>query len=252
MFVLPVSRVSVAICSPDGKDELLLAEGVASPVWLRIGIVRRLAPPRDSSSDWNFLPYPDVDAALLAVRQRLYGDRILAEIRCDACGAWGDVSLSVDQYLSMNRPRPLGQTVAGDDGWWEWKDVRFRVPTVSAVWNAVEKFGYGAGAAGTLLRYCAGGDSPEVMARVSSVLKRVAPPLAGLIQGFCPQCGEPVRGWFDPGGFVIEELRARASIVFEHVHLLAQAYGWTEDLILALPSQRREIYAARIAEGRRE
>jgi hypothetical protein len=60
-----------------------------------------------------------------------------------------------------------------------------------------------------------------------------------------------VQAWFDPGEFVIEEIRARAQRVFEEVHLIASCYGWTEDVILDLPADRRVFYAERIEEDRR-
>src|SRR5271169_2576347 len=99
MFVLPVSRTPVELRAPTGHDDILIAEGAVS-AHFRVEVARRLAPPLGAGLDWNTLPYVDVDAALLALRQFLTGDKLVAEIQCRACGAWGDVHLSIAEYLN--------------------------------------------------------------------------------------------------------------------------------------------------------
>ena len=253
MFALPVSGLPVRFRVPEGRDELLFAEGAVGmhPAWLRVEAVRRLAPPVDDSTTWDGLPYADVDAALLALRRRMNGDRLVAEVRCSSCFAWCDSELSILDFLRANRPRRVADVDRRPDGWFAWqpdgqdREVRFRAPSVAAVLESTET----ADAAQSLLQSCvdpAGFDSPEIAARVSGLLEKMAPPLTGVIRGVCPHCGQKMRGWFDPGAFVLTELQQRASAAFEQVHLLARAYGWTEDEILSLPSRRRAIYAARI------
>jgi hypothetical protein len=255
MFDLPISGLRVRLRVPEGRDELLFAEGAAGmhPAWLRVEAVRRLAPPVDESTTWDGLPYADVDAALLALRRRMNGDRLVAEVRCSSCFAWCDSELSIMDFLRANRPRRVADVDRRPNGWFAWcpsgrdqdREVRFRSPSVAAVLESTET----ADAAQFLLQSCVdaeGFDSPEIAPRVSGLLEKLAPPLAGVIRGVCPHCGHKMRGWFDPGAFVLTELQQHASAVFEHVHLLARAYGWTEDAILSLPSRRRAIYAARI------
>lgn len=257
MFLLPVSQVAVAPRAPDGHDELLLAEGSVDSIALRVDAVRRLAPPVDAGVNWDDLPYTDVDAALLAIRRHLKGDRLCAELRCGACGAWGDVVLSVQGYLADKRPRAVRAITPGKDGWLNWKDVVFRIPSTAAVLNALGPGRPVAEAAQLLLQDCVvtGAEAsprPErALARVSPLLERIAPRLAGLIQGTCPQCGQTARGWFDPGQFVLRELQSRASAVFEQIHLIASRYGWSEATILALPARRRALFAGFIDQDRR-
>lgn len=255
MFVLPISGVPVRFRTPEGHDELLLAEApssAASAIEMRVEAARRLAPPVDSARDWSELPFGDVDAALLALRQQTSGDRLVAEMRCPACTAWCDILLSIGAYLAANRPRRVPGVDAQPNGWYAWKGSRFRVPAVTSVLDSLKAAP--ADQPRLLLRSCLGADSPEVAVeasrrietRIASVLERIAPLLSGEVQGTCPHCAKEVRGWFDPGAFVLSELQGRASLIFEHVHLLAGAYGWSEDAILALPSRRRAAYASRI------
>jgi hypothetical protein len=251
MFVLPVSLVPVRIRPPDGHDEIFLAEGPPRSLGLRVESVRRLAPPCADGVDWMNLPFADVDAALLGLRQDLYGDQLVAEIRCSACGTQGDVPLSITEYLAANRPVRVRGASSQGDGWWTWKDLRFRIPTTGDVLEEVDRAGPGAAAVNGLLRRCVGADSARVLRRLGSILDRMAPPLSGPIHGVCPECGESVPGWIDPGVFVLSELQGKASCLFEQIHLLASCYGWTEELILALPARRRAAYASRIAEERR-
>lgn len=249
MFQLPVSQVAVVPRAPDGHDELLLAEGAADSIGLRVAAVRRLAPPLAAGVEWDALPFADVDAALLGLRRHLHGDRLRAELRCGACGACGDVVLSVTRYLADKRPRPVKAITAGPDGSLRWKDSVFRIPSTGAVLAALGQGQPGADAARRLQQDCvvqgagAGPTPARAMVRVSALLERIAPPLAGLIQGTCPECGTAVRGWFDPGRFVLHELQARAAEVWTQVHLLASRYGWPEATILALPARRRALYA---------
>src|SRR5262245_40220007 len=105
MFVLPVSGTPVTLRAPSGHDDVFLAESAGGGVALRIEIVGRLAPP--ASGHWHALPYVDVDAALLALRRFLAGDRLVAEIRCGACREWLDVTLSIEEYLAAHRPHPV-------------------------------------------------------------------------------------------------------------------------------------------------
>lgn len=237
MFVLPVSAATVVFRPPSGYDDLLLAEHVGD-VRLRVEMVRRLAPPARADEDWTTLPFVDVDAALLGLRRFLEGDRLIAEIQCGACSAWGDVAFSIAEYLDAHRPRRAARARVAS------------IPTVGHVLAAIEAHGPGPAAIAALeasygAEHGGGADARKALAR----LEKAAPALSGPIEGVCPQCAAPVSAWFDPGAFVLAEMRPRAQMIYDEVHLLASAYGWTEDGILSLPGPRRAAYAARIAHG---
>lgn len=72
-----------------------------------------------------------------------------------------------------------------------------------------------------------------------------ADPLAEvLVAVACPECGAEFDADVDPIGFVWAEVEARAVRLLHEVDELARAYGWTEDVILALPPARRTAYLA--------
>jgi hypothetical protein len=234
MFVLPISRTPVELRVPTGQDEMMISG--AGGVHQRVEVVRRLAPPARSGVDWHLLPYVDVDAALLGLRQFLYGDKLVAEIQCPACGAWGDIQLSIAEYLRANRP-PSRRVEAPS-----------YVPTVRQVLSVIAEYGPGEAGARALEAECLSDCCSLEAQRKRAELEKAAPCLAGHIEGLCPHCGMVVTAWFDPGGFVLGELGIRATALLQEVHLLASRYGWSEETILALPEQRRAAYAASITE----
>jgi hypothetical protein len=239
MFVLPVSGAVVHARAPRGCDDMVLCESFGSDALLRVELVRRLTPLANPALTWDTLPYVDVDAALLGLRQLLTGDRVVAEIQCTECTTWGDVELSIAEYLRANRPRPP-RAPGG---------VRF--PTVAQVLAALTEYGPGKRAARALEAEILPPSDQGAARRLRATLERAAPLLSRAVGGPCPHCGAAIVGWFDPGAFVVAEMRAHAARLLEEVHLVASRYGWQEDAILALPGPRRTAYVEFIEmEGR--
>lgn len=54
----------------------------------------------------------------------------------------------------------------------------------------------------------------------------------------CPHCAAPTGFWFDP----LDWIARHAGQAFRDVHMLARAYGWAEDAILAMSTARRQTY----------
>ncbi|WP_295386991.1 hypothetical protein [uncultured Thiodictyon sp.] len=239
---LPVSAEQVTLREPGGRDELLLAAG-SGGFALRLEAVRRLAPPLDPAIDWDQLPLADLDAALLAVRRRLIGERLMAEVRCAGCGTLGDVGFTVSDYLAAHAPNPPRGLERDDQGWYVLGQTRLRIPTVAAYRAAAQTARSMADLAARLEDHCIGGLTGADRRRALRTLERVAPLLGGEIAGQCPACEAPVYAWFEPGDFVLSELRQRAAGLYEEVHLLASVYHWSEQAILALPASRRSRYA---------
>lgn len=64
----------------------------------------------------------------------------------------------------------------------------------------------------------------------------------------CPDCGAEQSVLFDPARFLAEEMARASDQVLSEVAEIALAYHWSEDAILAMPSERRRYYLGRIAQ----
>jgi len=70
-----------------------------------------------------------------------------------------------------------------------------------------------------------------------------ADPLAEILLSFeCPLCRCSREQALDLPEFIWAELEAFAKRLLSEIHILATAYGWTEDRILALADSRRSLY----------
>ena len=71
----------------------------------------------------------------------------------------------------------------------------------------------------------------------------LADPMAEILVNLpCPACGFDNNPHLDIGSFLWTEMEAHAKRLLLEVHLLASAYGWTEQAILSLSGQRRAAY----------
>ncbi len=71
----------------------------------------------------------------------------------------------------------------------------------------------------------------------------LADPLAEIALAFeCPTCKSASEEAIDLPAFFWAELEAYARRLLREVHILAAAYGWSEDEILSLSDSRRAIY----------
>ena len=184
----------------------------------------------------------DVDALIAELRRAAIGDGLVAEGRCATCATPVDVDFSLEALLSHARPRTSRLAEPAEEGWWRLRgsDTRFRIPTAADVEASSDL--------ADLVARCVTG-TPDVR-RVERALSALAPTLRTTGLGECPECGAEVVVDVDARTLCLEELRFLAGGVLEDVHLLASAYGWSEDAILALPSPRRQAYAEMIRSGR--
>lgn len=64
----------------------------------------------------------------------------------------------------------------------------------------------------------------------------------------CPDCGHQWQATFDILTFFWQELTAWVQRILREVHQLASAYGWREADILAMSTQRRQLYLDMISQ----
>lgn len=254
-ITLPVSGIGVEVAELGGYEDVLLTEIRACDTALALELVERVARPIGRDVEWSALTVSDLDALVLHIRRAVLADIVRTTVRCraQACGERVDIRFGIGEYLAHHRPRRARQVEAEDEpGWYALRDrsARFRLPS---------------GADMVALRACARPEielrrrciQPEdaggaVLRRVQRAMEALAPNLAGDLVGTCAECGEHLALRFDPQRYCLRELRMHAASVYDDVHVLATAYGWTEPDILALPRARRARYAELVRGERRE
>lgn len=193
-------------------------------------------------------PLGHCNTALMRLHQALFGNRLPLWVDCPQCAQRMEFELDTAQLPAM--------TVAPDgvDLQIEGQCQHFRCPS-SRDLAQIARHTDPDQAADQLLRACAGPDvtlpeDPETRRRLRAVVEdalEAADPWADLSLLFqCPACDCSGDACFDIGQVLWERLEARAQQVFSDVHLLAQAYGWSEPQILALSDARRAAYLARV------
>ncbi|HEX2047668.1 MAG TPA: hypothetical protein VHF27_07885 [Acidimicrobiales bacterium] len=251
---LHVSGLEVEVRQPAGAEDVLLAEAWSLDAALAVELVSRVAAPAGAGApEWADLVHTDLDALLLVVRATVFGDVIRSDVVCPAvdCQARADITFGIGDYLRHHRPRPPRRVhPAAEPGWYllDGAAVRFRLPTAADLLAAAAE-----PRPDEVLR--ARTTSPSrlpapLRRRVDAAMAALAPPLVDDLLAACPECHQAFTVRFDPREYCLRELRAQALSVFEDVHLLASAYNWPEQEILALPRSRRLLYAEMAREER--
>ncbi|HEV8325053.1 MAG TPA: hypothetical protein VG389_25790 [Myxococcota bacterium] len=207
----------------------------------------QLAAPGVGGAAVAALPLGRRDAALLALRRRLFGNRASCFAACPACAAAVEIDLDLSAMLAA--PAAEGPFELERDGW----VVRFRLPTTEDL-VAIRKCAGGETARALLLSRCvssavreglemeAASMPPDVAAALDARMAE-ADPLADVeVRVACPACRHEWLAPFDVDTFLAEELGAQGRRLLREVDRLARAYGWSEDAILSLSPLRRQAY----------
>lgn len=205
-----------------------------------------LADPERAPSSLADRPLGERNAALLGLRRDLFGPRLPATVDCPGCQARLELDLDVPALLAVvagGKP-PASLEVAG---------LRFRPPTsrdLAAIASATDI----EDATFQLLRAClvapaaapAAADLAALLGPVEAALELADP---GADVSLALRCDRCARAWsvpLDIPGIVWEELEAHAQRLLDEVHVLAQAYGWSEAETLGLSAARRAAYLERV------
>jgi hypothetical protein len=247
VVLLPISGKEIILREISGAEDMLLLGGADTVPRLVRDFLVELA--HVDAESIEQLPVGDVEWLLLAVRRALLGEIVQADMLCPSqgCGARIDVMFRVSDYVRHRRPsRAIRAAADSGDPWLS--DARtgltFRVPTLA---DQIALSGRPRAAA-ELLRLCVReAETTGAQRKADSLLDKLAPTLSNYITGECPECGARVEAYFDIEQFVLRELRDTAARLYDDVHHIAFAYGWSEKEIVSLPRSRRIAYAERIA-----
>jgi len=200
------------------------------------------------------------DAALLALRESVFGPRLVCVASCPACGERLELTLEVRELLVGQQTEQTEQpsTISLETGGYE---VSFRLPTTSDIAQlAISQDKDVEWARQMLLARCVqsatlGGAEVGVLNLPSNVLEAIAErmgvedPQGDLqLSMRCPACAHGWQEAFDIGHFIWGELNAWATRTLGEVHRLARAYGWREADILSMSPLRRQMYLDMVGE----
>jgi hypothetical protein len=256
MVVLPVSGVEASLRCPAGHEDVLLCEAPRRDTALTLRLLSALATTGDGAPCWEELTVTDMQAMLLELRRLVFGDVVHGHTRCEAprCRVRVDITFRLSDYLRHHAPRfPRQAEESGERGWYRLRNtaaVTFRLPRAAdrlALQGRMR-------AEEALRERCIRPRtvSARLLARVVRAMEALAPSLADVIAGSCPECRAPIAVYFDPEEFTLQELGDVSGRVFEEIHLLASRYHWSEEQIMRLPGTRRAQFAelVRSDEGR--
>ncbi|WP_406835067.1 hypothetical protein ACICHK_01080 [Streptomyces sp. AHU1] len=262
-----------------GAADLLAAweAGLTAGHFGRALLLHTVARPTADPEELLSVPVGRRDADLFALRRVLFGDTLEVRVECGDCSEAMEFDFDPDELTEGGRAGRGAEAAAAsdggaggdgdglrveEDGW----AVTFRLPTagdLAAV--AAERPGDAVRARSVLLARCAvaaerdgtpvavgelPGLLPERVQRRMAEVAAAADPCADVtLNVACPACGHATRAELDIASYLWTELDAWARGTLLDVHLLATAYGWSEQEILALSPLRRRYYLELCADG---
>jgi hypothetical protein len=223
---------------PDLRRPLVLLHHAGDPDAARGGETAELA-------RLSALPVAARDLALLRLRELMFGPALGVFSGCPACGERLEFTLEVAELAAR-----LEAAASAGPAEWDEAGRRYQLRPVTTD-DLLVTLGVPdpAEAADRLLARCLrcpddppGGQSPVVPASAVKRFEELHADTEIRCAVDCPACGARHLHDLDIARFLWREVAAAASRLLSDVHLLATAYGWREQDILALSARRRAAY----------
>ena len=192
------------------------------------------------------------DLHLMTLFAENFGATLDGVAACPACGAALEAAVAVgDVWLGPGEAQRVDLFEWRGQGW----RVAFRLPTTGdlmAIRGAADP------AEALRARVIDTVEGPEgeaalavlpepVRAAWEAEVAALDPQAEVLLSLTCAECAHPFQVPLEPERFLAYEAERRAQFILQEVHLLASAYGWSEDAILALSDARRRRYVELVA-----
>ncbi len=189
------------------------------------------------------------DARLLRLREWAFGSQLAGIADCPQCGERLEMSFAADDIRAGEENESSEPLSLGVEDY----ELSFRLPNSSDL-MAASNGGDRNAIKQTLIERCVLRAShrgaatmiaqlPEsVVTAISERMVEADPQADVQLELDCPGCGHEWRAAFDIVSFFWSEIGVWAKRVLREVHILASAYGWREDDILAMSPWRRQIY----------
>jgi len=193
------------------------------------------------AADW---PLGRRNQALAEVHRDCFGPQLQGWTECSHCAEKLEFQIDCHSLIARQRcANPDSVTVRGR---------AFRPPTSRDLARVAGELDSEA-AAQLLMRSCLLGEGSEdcvpaaewtsIDCEELSIRVAEADPLVEILLSFeCPVCKTAREHALDLPEFIWAQLEGVAKRILYEIHILASAYGWTEEQILALSDSRRSLY----------
>lgn len=184
------------------------------------------------------------NARVLSLHAALVGSALEAKTACSACRIDNEFVVPADAVVASPAPDPdatvrLERPSGG---------LRFRLPRMSDLDGAAA-----ASPASVLARCCLDGGMESTplseleITELATRFEALDPAADVVVDLTCAGCGQALRATVDVATFVARDLDRFVEGLAREVDRIASAYGWSEEVILALPPGRRRRYLDLIA-----
>lgn len=188
------------------------------------------------------------DRLLLTLREWTFGSRLLGRVPCQSCGEALELTFNVSDICAPEAEISDALTLKVDD-----YEVYFRLPNshdLSVISDSDDvSDGRQRLLARCLLRVTQDGEQGALEGLPEHAQEAVAQRMAEAdpqsdvqLHLSCPACGHRWLAAFDIVSYFWSEINAWAHRILREVHVLAAAYNWREEDILAMTPRRRHIY----------
>jgi hypothetical protein len=248
--------------APSASELLAVWERArAQPVATQALMLLEAASPDSRGEQLSRLSVGRRDSRLLALRESLFGARLVGLTACPRCGQQLELNLEAS-VLRATTEREAPETLSVTSGSYV---ATFRLPNsedLAAIAERNESQTEEA-AIHKLLSRClielrrngrkqksdASRDIPlAVVEAIAAEMERADPQANVQLNLHCADCGHQWLSAFDIVSFLWNEIDNWASRVLREVCVLASAFGWREEDILAMSAQRRRLYMQMIGE----
>ncbi len=227
-----------------------------TPVEQALAILRT-AFPHATNAKLMKLTIGQRDACLIHLHELTFGPHLKGLANCPACGERLELDFNGRDLPASSSPLPDPELIEPLDAESFFRfnnyEVTYRLPTSADLLNSSKQTDTSA-LREKLLQTCvvsvvcddATKDIKELPEKVLEELVQhmdKADPLANLtLAASCPACGHTWQIIFDIVSYFWSEINAWAIRLLHEVHLLASAYGWSENDILNMSAWRRQRY----------
>jgi hypothetical protein len=241
---------------PPSPVELLTAweDGAGRSAAERSLALLRIAMPGSTREELERLSVGRRDAALLTLRESVFGRRLSAHAVCPGCSERLEFGLDSGDLRAGERSEAARRNGIAEISVRAGEHLVRCRPLCTSDLLAAEAQTEADEARSVLISRCilsaeTRGRSvspldlpPEVVAEVSARMAEADPQADVVVSVACPSCSREWRVAFDIVSFFWRELSAWGSRMLHEIHTLASAYGWSERQILEISPARRRAY----------